>query len=558
MIQEKFRKLSKLLLVLCASAGICSLVMFIPHVREIIIALGEKYLGRALNHALWNAKLIIWEIQFLILLFVSVFLLSDTLISRFPTPSEKTYKICSWVFVAVSSIFLLIIACESEDIWLDETFSLGLARHSVKDLISLTAQDVHPPLYYLILKSAVMIFLDSVAAAKIVSVIPVILIMCFANIFFFREFSAKFALLFNSVLISTLAVLQYAVEIRMYSWCMLFSLLCAFFSYYIVKKGDLKYFLLYVLFAECGAYCQYWTAFALAVNFVLISALCFFKDKKSLSKILVSALIGIVAYMPWAGVVIRQVSEVSASYWIAPITVKTFLTYILSVVPAMESFKLAFLAVLAYFFIKSVLQIMRQRKDFQSWFLLISFGTPILLIICATIISLAMRPVFIARYAVPLIMFIIFFFVLVFTKEHSKKLFAAFLFNALVGSILSIKNQYDSEKTLSYENKKFTNMMAQNRTKDTVFIFGEKIDSHIPHCIAYSYPDNRIYGFDISELWTSAYFYNRKNLIASLADETDLCLVITKDEEVPPKFKDVQCMLVNLSIYPNLKFYFLK
>ena len=39
----------------------------------------------------------------------------------------------------------------SESIWLDEAFSIQLAKHGPFEIIRKTASDVHPPLYYLLL-----------------------------------------------------------------------------------------------------------------------------------------------------------------------------------------------------------------------------------------------------------------------------------------------------------------------------------------------------------------------------------------------------------------------
>ena len=42
--------------------------------------------------------------------------------------------------------------CFSSDIWYDELFTVGMIEHSYGDLIGFTARDVHPPLYYCIVK----------------------------------------------------------------------------------------------------------------------------------------------------------------------------------------------------------------------------------------------------------------------------------------------------------------------------------------------------------------------------------------------------------------------
>ena len=49
MENEKKQKLLKACAVVCAAAGAVSLVMFVPQVRELIIGLGEKYVGRPLT-----------------------------------------------------------------------------------------------------------------------------------------------------------------------------------------------------------------------------------------------------------------------------------------------------------------------------------------------------------------------------------------------------------------------------------------------------------------------------------------------------------------------------
>ena len=52
------------------------------------------------------------------------------------------------------SVFL----CFSDDIWYDELFTMGLASQPFGELISITARDVHPPLYYVIVKLFLIFF----------------------------------------------------------------------------------------------------------------------------------------------------------------------------------------------------------------------------------------------------------------------------------------------------------------------------------------------------------------------------------------------------------------
>ena len=56
-------------------------------------------------------------------------------------------------------------------IWYDEAFSVLLARHEPWQIWSLTARDVHPPLYYLVLHYWIAWFGDGALAVRSLSVI---------------------------------------------------------------------------------------------------------------------------------------------------------------------------------------------------------------------------------------------------------------------------------------------------------------------------------------------------------------------------------------------------
>lgn len=108
------------------------------------------------------------------------------------------------------------------------------------------------------------------------------------------------------------------------------------------------------------------------------------------------------------------------------------------------------------------------------------------------------------------------------------------------------------------DNKKLRKAINDNLTENTVFIFEKDIHKHIPYCLAYSYPENRIYNYDILELWTSAYFYDRSNLINDISDENDLCLVLNEETEPPENFKNIKGIKGNISNYPGFMLYFKK
>ncbi len=560
---EKTSKAVKIAVNILIITGLCSALLFIPQIRNLLILLGEKLIGRPLNHEAWHSLFL--EVETALFCFICICVLSyyAATSKKFEKIEMRFYAVFSWIFVVLSSIALIVLACQSRDVWVDETFSLGMVTHPLWEIVTLTAKDCHPPLYYFILKIAMTIFPGSVSAAKIVSAIPVILILCIANLFFKKEFSYKHGLLFNALLLSINVVMVHAIDIRMYTWCMLFCFLCCLCTYYIHKKGELKYFLLFVLFAECGAWSQYWTAFGLAINFVLISILCLSKDKKSLKYILISAALGILLYLPWAKAVLSQFKTVSKDFWISPVTFATVKGYILSLIPLEGKYKIIMCLLLLFCMITASIKLF--QKDNEAAFDIICVASPFLLISCALAITFLVRPLFLYRYGLPLCVFVIFFIARRVTQLKYQKFITAFL---ILASLLCFTRNYISnfkcERKTNQNHTAFEKMMSENLTEDTVFIFGDNIHFHLPLCLAYSYPKNKMYessrpeSWDLN-LWTSVYNYNPKDLITDLEGETDLCFIANHGNTVPDKFKDADCYsAVPYYYFPMMDFYFKK
>ena len=99
---------------------------------------------------------------------------------------RKNKDIIGKIFFAASFIILIYMLITPLDhliLHVDEYFTLTLINFDVGEMISLTAADVHPPLYYLILKFAMTVFgffgisPHSIYAVRIVSIIPYAIIM---------------------------------------------------------------------------------------------------------------------------------------------------------------------------------------------------------------------------------------------------------------------------------------------------------------------------------------------------------------------------------------------
>ena len=62
-----------------------------------------------------------------------------------------------WVYALI--LFVLnFIRIFDNNFWMDEAFTTNLVQHSISEIVVATAADVHPPLYYLLVKVGYEIF----------------------------------------------------------------------------------------------------------------------------------------------------------------------------------------------------------------------------------------------------------------------------------------------------------------------------------------------------------------------------------------------------------------
>ena len=72
MEEETKKKLARIAMMLCAAAGVLSLVIFIPQVREMVIGIVERLRGQMIEYEVGHRKLIAMEIEFLLLVSTAV------------------------------------------------------------------------------------------------------------------------------------------------------------------------------------------------------------------------------------------------------------------------------------------------------------------------------------------------------------------------------------------------------------------------------------------------------------------------------------------------------
>lgn len=333
---------------------------------------------------------------------------------------KRIKELAGIVLLAVSFLILgrMAFFCFSSDIWYDEVFSVKVLSLSYTEITEFTARDVHPPLYYWYLKCFVqaggwltgrLTSETVVYFAKLASLIPMAGLWLLAVTKIGRRFGLFTAGIFSFCVYTMPQLTAYGVEIRMYSLALFFITLAFLFACDIAIHKEKKACMGLLVCGILAAYTQYFSCLGIAVLYLLLGWLIR-KDKALVKKWLVCIAASVLAYLPWLETLLKQLSSVRGSYWIPPLSWKSFAgcikyIYLPSGGYPWLNYTLAILLVLATF----ILTIFFFRKRLEKGCLFQEEGAVLFLswgmlggvILIGVGVSILISPVFVYRYMIP-------------------------------------------------------------------------------------------------------------------------------------------------------------
>lgn len=342
----------------------------------------------------------------------------------FKTKSDIILLIIT-VIISISYVSLIF----NNNIWTDEAFTIDLVSSgSVQDIISGTANDVHPPLYYLIVRLFVSIFGSNIQVYKIVSIIPMILTMILALFCVRPWFGQKASILFVLFLNGIPCVLEYSVQIRMYSWTVFFITLCGLSAYGIIKHNHNVHWILLSLSALCACYTHNFAMISAFFIYVILGIALIAKLRKLPVKWLLSGAFVNICYLPWLFILLRQTTGRVNNYWIEKITLQTVKGYFSDLFGSRLPYSTTmFVVLLLLSLMLSVWNIKKGQKNegiCSLCFLLVPFLTAF----TGILVSILITPFFIARYLIPCMGLLALAFALSFSREKNIPYFILSLF----------------------------------------------------------------------------------------------------------------------------------
>ena len=219
--------------------------------------------------------------------------------------------------------------------WGDEAWTAVISRLSIPEIIQVTGQDFHPPLYYLFVHGFMQVFGES-EWIRILSTIFFILTLI-PVYRLAKKLSNQTVAWVSTVLIAFSPILFiYAFEARSYAFLTLMSVLSTLCFWQAVslaknrKKPTLKtikFWIIYAILGGFGVYTHYYMWFILASHGVYWLVV----DRRQFKQVFLSYLFIFLAQLPWIPTLLAQVKTVAGDYWIGGMNKRTHAEYFMRI-----------------------------------------------------------------------------------------------------------------------------------------------------------------------------------------------------------------------------------
>ncbi len=286
------------------------------------------------------------------------------------------------VYCLAISIFLMSIGLVFNDnIWFDESYTLELVKHNFTDIISLLEMDMHPPLYFISLKIWMNYAGYSLVQAKIFSALGLLSTLILGCTLIRKDFGEKVACLFILFVAATPMVYYFSVQPRCYSWCVFWVTFCFVIGNRVMNKKSFYNYILFVIGCLFAAYNHIYSLIAVAglASFVNLYLL---HKRQGVRNIILTDFIILLGYTPWMPVLFSQTQSAASGFWLASLEPLSVIVFSISAV--------------IFFLILG-------KKENRKLSVLCGMFSIMFVQVLGLGISLIMRPLYIARYAVPLL-----------------------------------------------------------------------------------------------------------------------------------------------------------
>ncbi len=305
--------------------------------------------------------------------------------------------------LAVVSLALIVrfYAIDVSNLWYDEAYSLVLARETPARIWALTALDVHPPLYYVLLHYWGLLWGDGALPARALSALADVgtLLLC---IKLMSLIATRRAIWIAALLLALLPLsIGYSQNARMYTllgfWLIGATMALVCWTQAPEKK---RFAIFYVLLMVAAFYTHYFAFLCVAVHWLF-----WWKAHSELQGKAIGVRVWVLAngmivllYLPWLPVQIDQMLSRPDFGWIEPLNWQSVFTLMWQITGTSESVSRAtwWRVWPSVFIIACAFTVLMQHRDSRryDWLLVGYFFIPLMLLLAISLL----KPAFVLRY----------------------------------------------------------------------------------------------------------------------------------------------------------------
>lgn len=220
-----------------------------------------------------------------------------------------------WRVGAIAGLMLIVMlagllrfwAIGAESLWLDEATSLVVADNPPAAIVSLTAEDIHPPLYYLLLHLWLVFGRSETALRAFSAVVGLLSVIALYGMG--RELVGERPAALGALLLASAPLhIWYSQEARMYALVTLWAILAGWLMRRALDRGK-WWWAGYALCAAAGMYTHYYMGFVMLAHNAFAAYLLARRrlSGRKLGYWLTAQLAWALLFAPWLPVVVQQV-----------------------------------------------------------------------------------------------------------------------------------------------------------------------------------------------------------------------------------------------------------
>ncbi len=300
------------------------------------------------------------------------------------------------IFVILGALFIF----SHQSLRLDESQSLWQTSYTPSKILNIIAQDVHVPLYHVILHFWQLFLGNTVETARILSLIFFIFSIPALYLLGSRALNQSIAL-FATILFAISPFMNwYGNEIRMYSLFTLLTILSQYFFLTIFRNKDADAWIGYSVVSILGIFTHYFFSFVILVQIIFYLMYWGMFPKKSFRNFLIIGIILAGVFTPWLWYVksLGTINE-EAPLLTPPTTVNVFNTFSEFLFGFQNDHLNTILVSLWPLTVLLGFLALRENKKIspETIYFLMSILIPIT---AAFVVSITLRPLFVSRYLI--------------------------------------------------------------------------------------------------------------------------------------------------------------